>query len=451
MIRPMLQKLSEKEYNRLLEHASQEADFCHLGSLSASPGSGNLSGFACLSLTDHRHTLRSDSTEDDVFDAIHDIETTSSVYGIPSQYPNDYLTGGWVGLLSYEFGYLTEKRLAEILPLLPYPTLWANFYLWMASSNRRTGEFYLWQHPNCPKETIRQIEDWLATKPEQTRATWQITEPFEPTQAANDFKQSVEAVKRYIRAGDCYQVNLSQEFKGRFTGDSWQAYRALTAAHPTPFSAFLRHPSGEVLSISPERFLEISQGVVKTSPIKGTRARGASREEDHALANELKGSEKDRAENLMIVDLLRNDLGKQAIPGSVKVDQLFSLESFQNVHHLVSHIRAELKPGVSAVRALLDAFPGGSITGAPKIRAMEIIKELEAHWRGPYCGSVFYNGLDGRLDSNITIRTLLCDNQGTIRCCGGGGIVADSDPEEEYQETLAKVGPLMRFLQELKL
>ena len=151
----------------------------------------------------------------------------------------------------------------------------------------------------------------------------------------------------------------------------------------------------------------------------------------------------------MIVDLLRNDLSLNAKPGSVKVDKLFALESYKNVHHLVSHIRAELADGVTPMKALFDAFPGGSITGAPKIRAMEIIRELEPHWRGPYCGSIFYRGLDGTLDSNIAIRTMLCDGHGTIRCWGGGGIVADSDPEAEYQETLAKVGPLMRFLEEL--
>jgi len=151
----------------------------------------------------------------------------------------------------------------------------------------------------------------------------------------------------------------------------------------------------------------------------------------------------------MIVDLLRNDLSLNAKPGSVKVDKLFALESYKNVHHLVSHIRAELAEGVTPMKALFDAFPGGSITGAPKIRSMEIIRELEPHWRGPYCGSIFYRGLDGTLDSNIAIRTMLCDGAGTIRCWGGGGIVADSDPEAEYQETLAKVGPLMRFLEEL--
>ncbi|KKK48036.1 hypothetical protein LCGC14_3149160, partial [marine sediment metagenome] len=170
---------------------------------------------------------------------------------------------------------------------------------------------------------------------------------------------------------------------------------------------------------------------------------------DTHYAAELEASEKDRAENLMIVDLLRNDLSVHAAAGSVTVETLFALESYRNVHHLVSHIRAELATDASPMQVLFDAFPGGSITGAPKIRAMEIIRELEPHWRGPYCGSVFYRGLDNTLDSNIAIRTLLCDENGTIRCWGGGGIVADSVPQSEFQETLTKVKPLMDFLDNL--
>lgn len=328
----------------------------------------------------------------------------------------------------------------------------------MASCNQKTGKHYLWVHPNCSAEKIAKLDHWLKTPPAPVRSNWKITAPFRPKQTATDYKANVDTVKRYIQAGDCYQVNLSQEFNGRYKGNSWDAYKALTKAHPTPFSAFLRQREADVLSISPERFLSINQNIIKTSPIKGTRARGKTATEDQALAEELKHSEKDRAENLMIVDLLRNDLGLHAEPGTVKVEGLFELESFRNVHHLVSHIKATLRSEVTPLRALLAAFPGGSITGAPKIRAMEIIRELEPHWRGPYCGSIFYYGLDGTLDSNIAIRTMLCENEqtdesgeehGTIRCWGGGGIVADSDPESEYQETLTKVKPLMDFLEKL--
>jgi para-aminobenzoate synthetase component 1 len=257
----------------------------------------------------------------------------------------------------------------------------------------------------------------------------------------------VERVKEYIVAGDCYQANLSQQFSGQYRGDPWRAYQALASAHPTPYGAFLRLGDQAIVSASPERFLQISGDAVRTSPIKGTRPRGKDAEQDHALARELMDSEKDRAENLMIVDLLRNDLGLNAATGSVRVDQLFALESYRNVHHLVSHIRATLAPGVSPLRAFFDAFPGGSITGAPKIRAMEIIQELEPHWRGPYCGSVFHRNFDGQLDSSIAIRTLVCDNTGAIHCWGGGGIVSDSEAESEYQETLTKVKPLMDCLE----
>ena len=228
-----------------------------------------------------------------------------------------------------------------------------------------------------------------------------------------------------------------------------EAFQALARANPTPHSAFIRAGQSSVLSVSPERFLKIKGKTVTTSPIKGTRQRGDTPQEDARLAAELMQSEKDRAENLMIVDLLRNDLSRNAAKGSVVVDRLFELESYRNVHHLVSHIRCKLADGVSPMKALLDAFPGGSITGAPKIRAMEIIRELEPHYRGPYCGSVFFRGLDGSLESNIAIRTLFCDGEGKIHCCGGGGVVSDSDPESEYQETLTKVKPLMDFLETL--
>lgn len=440
--------LTREAYDRLLSHACRETDFAYIGSVGGGPARGEFSGFSANAV--ETRTYRYPEHEDLSIDGLaRDLEGLINRYGIETGNKQQCLTGGWIGFISYEFGYARESRLKEICPLMRLPLLSSGLYLWAASYNRSTDHYWLWVHPECPEETRKRLEHWLTSEETTARTGWSLTSAFEPKQRADAFKRSVEAIRNYIEAGDCYQANLSQEFSAGFRGDPWQAFQALSLENPTPYAAFIRTDNNSIISVSPERFLEIHGRTVTTSPIKGTRPRGSDPAEDKALAAELEASEKDRAENLMIVDLLRNDLGLNAKPASVMVDKLFALESYRNVHHLVSHIRAELADGVSPMKALFDAFPGGSITGAPKIRAMEIIRELEPHWRGPYCGSIFYRGLDGTLDSNIAIRTMLCDGEGTIRCWGGGGIVADSDPEAEYQETLAKVGPLMRFLEEL--
>lgn len=453
--------LSRQEYEQLLAHAAHQPDFAYLGSVGTDDGRGFFSGFTAGAVATKCLT----HGEMDVLDTNKlsaEMENLVQRYEIPVQDTQRFLTGGWIGFLSYEFGYIKEKRLSRLCPVPATPLLSAGFYLWAASHNRASETYHLWVHPECPDQTRGALHLWLTSRPASKPSKWKMISPFKARQPAGEFITGVKTVKHYINAGDCYQANLSQEFQGRYSGQPWLAFQALAQANPTPYSAFLNTGSGAVLSISPERFLEIRGRTIKTSPIKGTRPRGNTPSEDAAYAAELKASEKDQAENLMIVDLLRNDLSVHATPGSVTVDKLFALESYRNVHHLVSHIRAELAEGASPMQVLFDAFPGGSITGAPKIRAMEIIRELEPHWRGPYCGSVFYRGLDGTLDSNIAIRTMLCETEneneggeeaseekGTIRCCGGGGIVADSDPESEYQETLTKVKPLMDFLENL--
>lgn len=456
---PASSRISRKDYERLLAHAAKEPDFVYLGSPGPGNGRGSLNGFTACAIATKCMTYTPDETLN-TGRLAEEMEDVVRRYAISEQESNGYLCGGWVGFLSYEFGHSKEKHLLTTTSVPATPLLHAGFYLWATSHNRATDTFFLWVHPQCPQHILSRLESWLTSPPADAGGHWEITAPFKARQPVDEFKAGVGAVLRYIDAGDCYQANLSQEFQSRYTGNPWHGFQALTKANPTPYSAFIKAGAHTLLSASPERFLEVCEGTVKTSPIKGTRRRGATPEQDKALAEELLASEKDRAENLMIVDLLRNDLSVNAHTGSVKVDELFALESYENVHHLVSHIRAELAEGVSPLQALFDAFPGGSITGAPKIRAMEIIHELEPHWRGPYCGSVFYYGLDGRLDSNIAIRTLLCERDntdasgvehGTIRCWGGGGIVADSEPEAEYQETLTKVKPLMDFLENLKL
>jgi para-aminobenzoate synthetase component 1 len=224
------------------------------------------------------------------------------------------------------------------------------------------------------------------------------------------------------------------------------AYQHLRTFNPAPYSAYLNFPEVQILSSSPERFLKVTESVVETKPIKGTRPRAGDAVGDATQVLELSDSLKDRAENLMIVDLLRNDIGKNCEPGSVHVPRLFEIETYATVHHMVSTVRGKLLAGHGPLDLLRGCFPGGSITGAPKIRAMEIIEELEPTRRGVYCGSIGYIGFDGNMDSNIVIRTLVHADH-TVRFWAGGGIVADSDAELEYQECHHKAAALLQLLE----
>lgn len=265
------------------------------------------------------------------------------------------------------------------------------------------------------------------------------------------YAHAFNAIKRYIYEGDCYQVNLAQRFSVKAAGSGWVAYQKLRQISPAPFMAYMNLGRMQVLSGSPERFLQLLDGHVETRPIKGTRPRSADPELDAQYAVELQSSVKDKAENLMIVDLLRNDIGKNCDTGSVKADKLFQLQSFANVHHLVSIVTGKLQAAKTAIDLLRGCFPGGSITGAPKLRAMEIIEELEPHRRGIYCGAIGYIGFDGNMDTNIAIRTAVYltdnDSQGEISFYAGGGIVADSDLDKEYSETLDKAASILKVMQ----
>jgi len=263
---------------------------------------------------------------------------------------------------------------------------------------------------------------------------------------AAEYREKFDRVQAFLHSGDCYQVNLAQRFQASYEGDEWQAFTRLNASNRAPFSAFLRLEEGAILSLSPERFIHLAEGVIQTRPIKGTLPRLAEADADRQQAEKLAASPKDRAENLMIVDLMRNDIGRVAAPGSVRVPELFVVEPFPAVHHLVSTITARLPPAQTACDLLRAAFPGGSITGAPKVRAMEIIDELEPHRRNAWCGSIGYLSLCGGMDTSITIRTLTAV-AGQIYCSAGGGLVADSQAAAEYQETFDKVN---RILQQLE-
>jgi para-aminobenzoate synthetase component 1 len=258
---------------------------------------------------------------------------------------------------------------------------------------------------------------------------------------------AVARVREYILAGDIFQANLSQRFEAPLKEAPWALYRRLRTMNPAAFGAYMDCGDFQVLSVSPERFLRLSGAQVETRPIKGTRPRGLGPMHDAMLGQVLTESDKDRAENVMIVDLLRNDLSRVCRPGSVRVPELFSLEHHPTVHHLVSTVVGELEPPADAVALVRATFPGGSITGAPKVRAMEIIAELEPTRRGVYCGSLGYLGADGEMDTSIAIRTCVTTG-GRVYFQAGGGIVADSDPEQEYRETLDKARGIIRTLAE---
>ena len=260
------------------------------------------------------------------------------------------------------------------------------------------------------------------------------------------YLDAVARVIEYIFAGDIFQANLSQRLEAPLAGTPLDLYRRLRRRNPAPFAAFLDCGDVVIASSSPERFLRVHDGrQVETRPIKGTRPRGVGPEHDAALALALAESDKDRAENVMIVDLLRNDLSRVCRPGTVRVPELFAIEHYATVHHMVSTVVGELAPEHDGVDLLRAAFPGGSITGAPKVRAMQIIAELEPTARGAYCGAIGYVSVTGALDTNIVIRTYLVLSR-DVYFQVGGGIVADSDPEQEYRETLDKARGLIAAL-----
>lgn len=315
---------------------------------------------------------------------------------------------------------------------------------WAIVVDHQLERSVLFALPGCRADTLAQVQETLA-RPLPAPPAFALHSGFVSNFTRESYARAFATVQDYIQAGDCYQVNLAQRFSARCEGEPLAAYLQLRSSIHSPFSAFIPTDNGAVLCFSPERFLEVRGNQVRTQPIKGTRRRAADPDEDAALATDLQSSAKDRAENLMIVDLLRNDLGSLCSTGSVQVEKLFELRSFSNVHHLVSTIHGRLPPPHSPVDLLRSCFPGGSITGAPKQRAMEIIAELEPDARTVYCGSAGYLSFDGQMDMNIMIRTLLCEGQ-DIHCWGGGGLVADSVCSQEYQECFDKINNIINVL-----
>ncbi|MBR7521850.1 MULTISPECIES: aminodeoxychorismate synthase component I [Pseudomonas] len=357
--------------------------------------------------------------------------------------------GGLIGYLSYDFGRRLEHLPSNAVDDLGLPDAQLGLYAWALVSDHQCGTSQLVFHPSLAQRERERLISFFAGSEHTPDGDFQLLAPMAGDLQPAQYQAAFDQVQRYIQAGDCYQINLTQRFRAPCKGDPWQAYKALRQACPTPFSGYQQLADGSaLLSFSPERFIRVSQRQVETRPIKGTRPRASDPGEDRRNAQALLHSPKDRSENLMIVDLLRNDLGRTCEVGSVKVPELFSLESYPNVHHLVSSITGRLASGKDALDLIADSFPGGSITGAPKIRAMQIIDELEPTRRALYCGSLLYVDVRGEMDSSIAIRSLLVKD-GQVSCWGGGAVVADSEWQAEYEESIAKVRVLLQTLQGL--
>jgi len=363
--------------------------------------------------------------------------------------------GGVVGLAAYEFSAQLEATAPQArggawpdLTLLRYPALIA-----FHAGQRRALAIGRGPDPRAAAANADFALSWLDAPPTAARAGALAAEVTLATGDDRHAAAVAETVER-IAAGEIFQANLARPWRGRLAAGAapFDLFRRLARQSAAGYAAYLRLPGRALVSNSPERFLAVTPGAdglwAESHPIKGTRPRGDDPAADAALAAELLGSEKDRAENLMIVDLMRNDLARVSVPGTVQVPELVALRSYANVHHLVSRVRGRLQPGRSAWDAFLAAFPPGSVTGAPKLQAMKVIAGHEPP-RGPYCGSLFWAGVDGALDASVLIRTVaLVENPAgwAFEARAGGGIVADSDPAAEVAETTAKIGAILRAL-----
>jgi para-aminobenzoate synthetase component 1 len=357
--------------------------------------------------------------------------------------------GGIAGLFGYDLCHRIERLPRPRFDEFRVPDLAVGLYDWVIAFDNVQKR--AWQISTPWRRTSRSADAPGRPGDPPPRLCPQYPHPAAPDLLSNfDRPGYLRAVRRaidYIEAGDCFQVNLSQRLLAPARLHPLRLYDRLRRRNPAPFAGYFDLGEFVVLSASPERFLSVTDGWVETRPIKGTRPRGRTPAEDEAAAAELLASAKDRAENVMIVDLLRNDLGRVCRYGTVQVPEVCRLESYQFVHHLVSQVRGQLRKDRTRVDLLRAAFPGGSVTGAPKVRAMEIIAELEPTARGPYCSSLGFLGLDGSMDSNLLIRTFT-QGRGWLQFPVGGGVVADSTPEAEYEETLHKAAGLLRALKE---
>jgi para-aminobenzoate synthetase component 1 len=430
---------------------------------SGSPGSQY--GRYDILVADPFITFVSGESQTEVSERNHSYVSTADPFELLKQAMQPYLaaqddlpfTGGAVGYFGYDLARRLEKLASTAVNSDAISPMQIGIYDWAVVIDHHNKTACLVS--NGFDANTRENWDALCAlfdKPANTlnisSEHFAVTSPVQSNMDKPAYARAFAAIKSYILEGDCYQVNLAQRFSAKAIGDGWSAYQKLREISPAPFMAYMNLNRMQVLSGSPERFLQVVNGRhVETRPIKGTRPRSDEAVLDAQYAADLQSSIKDKAENLMIVDLLRNDIGKNCETGSVKADKLFQLQSFANVHHLVSIVTGKLQAEKTAIDLLRGCFPGGSITGAPKLRAMEIIEELEPHRRGVYCGAIGYIGFDGNMDTNIAIRTAVyiknSDAEGEISFYAGGGIVADSELEKEYTETLDKASSMMKVMQ----
>jgi para-aminobenzoate synthetase component 1 len=369
--------------------------------------------------------------------------------------------GGIAGYIGYEYGGVLERLPKPHMNDLAIPDVVVGIYPWVIAWDHVLKKTWLiaqesvWDAAN---DIVRNIQNRVNTDVDNSAVhscssftTSDSIKPGSPVRHSSqvtreEYESAIEKIQEYIRAGDIFQANLSQRFSAPFSGDPWTLYRTLRTLNPAPFAAYFDFGDAVIVSASPERFLHLSpSGRVETRPIKGTRPRGKTVEEDRQNSTALLHSEKDAAEHVMIVDVLRNDISRVCEYGSVQVPALKVLESHATVHHLVSTITGQLRSNTTAIDLIHACFPGGSITGAPKVRAMEIIAELEPTARNVYCGSIGYVSTTGAMDSSIVIRTFTIKD-GTAYFSAGGGIVADSVPSDEFQETLDKAKALINAI-----
>jgi para-aminobenzoate synthetase component 1 len=465
--------LSDLPYRLFLDSAAQRPRLGRYSFLMADPIAVVWSKGARTERVDfYAHQGTRHAVEGDVLAAVRTLLAPHAAEPVPGIPP---FQGGAAGYLAYDWGRALERLPAPRHEDLAIPDVVFGVYDWVLAWDH--DEARAWIISTGMPETTRDARERRAAaraaairehlrsarevhgESSSAIAVAGITLPLRPPAAPSfpvengwwdpllelrssfthgAYLDAVARVREYIFAGDIFQANLSQRFEAPLDEPTWTLYRRLRTQNAAPFAAYLDFPDGVVLSASPERFLRVDVGGhVETRPIKGTRPRGIGPEHDSALGVALAVSAKDQAENLMIVDLMRNDLSRVCAPGTVRVAELFGLEHYATVHHLVSTVLGDLTPGTDALDLLRAAFPGGSITGAPKVRAMEIITELEPSERGVYCGSIGYLSVTGALDSSIAIRTMFAI-AGRVYFSAGGGIVADSDPEQEYRETLDK-------------
>jgi len=367
-------------------------------------------------------------------------EKTEPVEGIP-------FAGGALGY----WGYDSAKRVFGLKnnAFCPneLPDLEIGIYDWALVLDHKQHTAHVVSHQRFSETAslLQLILGRLQSNPQLPADDFRVLGDVSSSFSLSGYAQAFAQVQNYLQAGDCYQINLAQCFSAAATGDALGAYIELRSLCPAPYSAYLSFPQAKILCSSPERFLNVQKGIVSTMPIKGTRPRSNDPLQDKKYAEELRIHPKDRAENLMIVDLMRSDLSKSCLPGSVRTPRLFEVESYANVHHLVSTVEGRLADGHDALDVLQNCLPGGSVTGAPKKRAMQIINQLEPFPRGIYCGAIGYVGFDGNMDTNIAIRTMAYANN-EIRFWAGSGIVADSEMAAEYQETLDKALPMFKLI-----